>query len=258
MREANTGSGRRRLSIISRITGHRFGGDCLHGRSPIFTVESMMEKCCVCNLKEQDCVCETGTWKSDKAFIQVSRGERSRVLFVGDNDDEDDWERGDSHDRAATFPRGDAEREDVAWMLIQAGMFLRGLRPDEMGGLRPGQNGGSKTHINDENGGVFKERKEDPKGREGKTPRGLRGRKERDDEGIKTPSHLTGQTKSVLLQGGIPTDWVRYFDAMPGYARTLNNPFSGDAVGLARSYMRKSGTEPRFQQWLANHPVVKP
>jgi hypothetical protein len=115
--------------------------------------------------------------------------------------------------------------------------------------LRPPSEG-LKTQVLDGGSSFMNECKE---GKEGKKE-GMNGGSEGNGSQPKIKFHLTGETKTLLETGGIAADLIRYFDVMSGYAKALNNPYSGDPVGLANSFSRKPGFDERFQQWLKNHP----
>lgn len=90
-------------------------------------------------------------------------------------------------------------------------------------------------------------------------------------ENLKTPqgaetAELNGkglrdETEKALMAGGVNPDQIRYFADLPGYARILNNPYSGnpaDAVFLAKKFAAKPGFDERFAQWLKKHPLPVP
>jgi hypothetical protein len=83
--------------------------------------------------------------------------------------------------------------------------------------------------------------------------------KEGKGEGLKTPrpTHLSNEVEVVLLEAGTDANLVRFVSAWPGYAKVLNNPFSGDlsdAPRLLAKMMSKEGATERFEQWLKKHP----
>src|SRR5271165_2922539 len=141
----------------------------------------------------------------------------------------------------------DADTKAALKQIIQES--IREMLPEILGGLKTG---GVSTGVFNLKGLGFK-----GKGAELnlKDP-ALQGSEEQ-----KGTKGLKAEVEQILIRGGIDPDMVRYFADLPGYAKVLNNPYSGnlnDSLWLAKKFIAKDGFDERFRPWLKNHPAPQP
>ncbi len=162
--------------------------------------------------------------------------------------------RDEAEEHRATCIREAEEMMEPAWvekqvaLLERYGLIVRLKDPQFLEGLKEGLNLNLK-------GSKVKEGKECKENLNNHTLK-VKGDGKGGTQHHKT--FLQEETKTILIDAGIDHDWIRYMDALPGYAKVLNNPFSGvpaDAVRILNKWMRDTTKGEQFAQWLRQHPA---